>query len=208
MAQNDNKQADERADAQETERDESERAIRAVTPRRKKRNGKYISALEPKALEALQRRKSLFMYLSTLFFAVSLFLKVEGRTRFSQNRALFPLFTLYIIALLALIVLSVYVSLLNRAVQKIGPELKESNVPRGGLDKHTFWSYEIFNALHWVLAAAEIAISVYAFGVWGAINIAASVASAVCSQISRQVLYKANAGNVTFIPGRDENSEP
>ncbi|MDE6398558.1 MAG: hypothetical protein K2L51_04485 [Clostridiales bacterium] len=193
----------ESAPAAEKQADEGEKAIAQVTPRRRKRNGKYISRLEQKDLDALQKRKSLFMYLSTLFFAVSLFLKVEGRTRLSQNKELFAVFTLYVIAEVALIVLTVYVALMSRGGQKIGRELKERNVPQGGLDHHTFWSYEIFNAVHIALAIGEIAVSVYKFGAWGACNIAVSVASAVCCFLSRQILFKANAGNLEFLPGRE-----
>lgn len=173
--------------------------------RRKKRNGKFITKLSREECERLQRRKSLFMYLSTLFFAVTLFLKVEGRTRLSQNKELFAVFSLYVLGEVALIVLSVFVSVCNRGSQKIG-DLKEKNVPRSGLEHHTFWSYEIFNAVHILLACGEVAVSVYKFGVWGAFDILASAASAVCAFISRQILYRANAGNLEFVPGKDSDA--
>lgn len=188
----------------DTVRDEGEKNIaQVVPPRRRKRNGKYVSKLDAKELENLQKRKSLYMYLSTLFFAVTLFLKVEGRTRLSENSRLFAVFTLYVLAEVVLIVLTVYVSVQNRTGQKIGREIKEKNTPRGGLDTRTFTSYECFNALHIALALGEIAVSLYDFGVWGALNIVSASASAVFAFLSRQVLFRANAGNLEYFPARE-----
>ncbi len=172
--------------------------------KRRKRDGKFVSKLSDKELDSLQRKKSLFMYLSTLFFAISLFLEVEGRAKLSDNKPLFALFTLYVISLVVLIALSVFISVMNRTRQKIKREIRECDTPRSGLDRRTFTSYELFNALHVLVAAAEIAVSVYKIGVWGAINIAVSATSAVTCFISRQILYKANAGNVEFVPAEEE----
>ena len=147
------------------------------------------------------------MYLSTLLFAISLFLQVEGRTKLSDNKSLFALFSLYVLALVVLIVLTIYIAVMNRTWQKIKRELKEANTPRSGLDKHTFFSYEIFNALHILIAAAEVAVSIYGIGVWGAINIPVSIASAVLCFMSRQVLYKANAGNLEYIPAPEDEEQ-
>lgn len=203
MSENEEKNnAEEQADSAVQEQTEP-----TLFPKRPKRNGKFVNKLASAELEAMQRKKSLFMYLSTLFFAVSLFLKVEGRAKLSENKSLFALFTLYVIGLLALIVLSVYISLKNRLGQKIDCEISEKETPRSGLDKHTFISYEIFNALHMLMAAAEIAISIYSFGVWGAFNIVAAIASAVFCLLSRNILFKANAGNLEYIPWRDESQE-
>lgn len=183
--------------------------------KRPKRNGKFISKLSKDDADALQRRKSLYMYLSTLMFAVSLFLSVGGRTVFYETEKLFALFTLYVIALLVLIVLSVYIAFMNRTGQKIGGELKEKNVPRDGLDRHTFISYEFFNVLHILVAAAEVVISCLIFGakydakeyLFGVINILVSVASAVFSVKSRQILFKANKDNLEYIPAREDEQE-
>jgi len=172
--------------------------------KRRKRNGKFVSRLSDKELAALQRKKSLFMYLSTLMFAVSLFLQVEGRTRLSDNKQLFALFSLYVIALLVLIVLTVFISVMNRTRHKIGREIRECDTPRTGLDRRTFTSYELFNALHLLIAAAEVAGSVYEIGIWGVFNIIVSVASAVLCFISRQILFKANSNNLDFVEGKDE----
>ncbi len=175
--------------------------------RRPKRLGKYISKLEQSELDKLQRKKSMFMYLSTLFFGVTLLLKVEGREKLAQQKSLFALFSLYVICLLVMIVFSVYIAVLGGTSQKIGREIKEKNTPLAGLDKRTFTSYEIFNGFHVVLALAEVAISIYGFGVWGAVNIAAAVASAACSIISRQILFKANSGNLEYFPAREESEQ-
>lgn len=187
--------------ATDEEKKAGDEAIEQVTLyKRKKRTGKYISKLDTEELDRLQRRKSLYMYLSTLLFAVSLFLKVEGRTRLSENRSLFAVFSLYVFAEVALIVFTVFVAVCGRGSQKIGRELQAKHVPKDGLDAHTFVSYEIFNVLHIALACGEIAVSVYRFGIWGACNIAVSAASAVLCFLSRQILYKANAGNLEYLP--------
>ncbi len=178
---------------------------------RPKRNGKFLSKLESKALEKLQWRKSLFMYLSSLFLAVSLLLPIGGREKLiarveaGGNALALSLSTLYLIGWGVLIVLSVYVSVMSRTGQKIGAELKEKNVPRDGLDRHTFISYEAFNVLHLLVAAAEIAVSVYGFDAWSVLNIAVAAASAVFAFLSRQILFRANAGNLEYLPAREED---
>lgn len=176
-------------------------------PKKKKRLGKYVSRLSSDELYKLQRRKSLYMYLSTLFFGINLFLKVEGRTWLSEKESLFAVFSLYVICQVAMLFYSVYIVIMGRLGHRIKSEIKEKDTPLDGLDKHTFRSYEIFNGFHFVMAAAEIAVSLCAFGKWGAMNIVAAIASATFSLLSRQVLYKANAGNLDFIPAREEEQQ-
>ncbi|MCM1236158.1 MAG: hypothetical protein NC489_39240 [Ruminococcus flavefaciens] len=173
-------------------------------PKKKKRLGKYISRLSSDELCKLQRRKTLYMYLSTLFFGVNLFLKVEGRTWLSEKESLFAVFSLYVICQTAMLFYSVYIMIMGRLGHRIQSEIKEKDAPLDGFEKHTYRAYEIFNGFHFVMAAAEIAVSLCDFGKWGAANIVAAIASAVFSLLSRQVLYKANAGNLDFIPAREE----
>ncbi len=182
------------------EREKEPREHFTLYKKREKRTGKYVSSLTDKELDSFRLRKALFMYLSTLFFAVSLFLKVEGRAKFADVTALFSLYSLYVICQLVMLFYSVYIMIMGRFGHRIGRELKAKDVPPDGLDKHTFRSYEVFNAFHVVMALAEIAVSVYGFGVWGAVNIVCAAASAVFCFLSRQVLYKANAGRLTYIP--------
>lgn len=184
-----------------------EDAMEAVNLYRKPpRLGKYVSDLSAEQAAKYQRRKSTFMYISTLLFAVSIFLPVGGRDVLLEKPSLKSVTTLYLIAVLALIVMSVYVSFKNRVGQKIGCELKASAVPRDGLDHHTFWSYEIFNALHIALALGETAIAVLSFGKYGAMDIVIGVldilvmaGAAVCSHLSRNEFFKANANHLTFV---------
>lgn len=178
--------------------------------KRPKREGKFVQKRPQKELDAMQRKKSLFMYLGTLFFAVSLFLTPAGRERLNdwatsgKNALALSLETLYLIVWVALIVLSVYVSVMNRTWQKIGPELREKNTPRDGLDRHTFVSYEFFNVLHILSAAGEIAVSVLRIDVWGVLNIIAAIASAVCAFLSRQILFKANKDSLVYVPKQED----
>ena len=168
--------------------------------RKDNRKGKYVSRLSEKELDKLQIKKTVFMYLSAVFFAVNLLLKVEGRTRLSENKELFALFSLYVICELALLVYSVYIMIMGKLGHKIRREIREKDTPKDGLDKHTFRSYEVFNIFHFIMAAAEIAVSCYSFGLYGALNIAAAAASATCSLLSRQILFKANSGNLDYVP--------
>ena len=181
--------------------------IKSLYPSRKKRNGTYYNKRPQDELDAMQRKKTLFMYGSTLLFAVSLFLQVEGRQRLADNAKLFALFTAYVLLELALIVFTVYIAFMGRTGQKIAPKIKEKYVQPGGLDRFTFRSYEWFNALHFALAAAEIAVSVYKIGPWGVVNILASAGSAALSLLSRNELYKANAGQLTYIPEDEAGAE-
>ena len=181
--------------------------IQSLFPSRKKRNGTYYNNRPQEELDAMQRKKTLFMYGSTLLFAVSLFLQVEGRQRLADNAKLFALFTAYVLLELALIGFTVYIAFMGRTGQKIAPKIKEKYVQPGGLDRFTFRSYEWFNALHFALAAAEIAVSVYKIGPWGVVNILASVGSAALSLLSRNELYKANAGQLTYIPEDEAGAE-
>lgn len=171
--------------------------------KRVKRTGYYLSSLSDDELNKLQFRKSLFMYLCTLFYALSMFLKVEGRTRLSENKSLFALYSLYVILSVVMLFYTVYIVIMGRTGHKIAKRIRAKYVSTDGLDKHTFVAYELFNALHVLLALAEIAISLYKIGIWGGINVAAALATAVFSVMSRQILYRANAGNLTFVPEED-----
>lgn len=192
------------------EEEQKEPKERFTLFRKDKRAGKYVSRLSSSELESLQRKKTLFMYLSALFFGVTLFLKVEGRDRLAHNESLFALFSLYVICLVALLVYSVYIMIMGRLGHRIKSEIREKDTPRDGLDKHTFRSYEVFNVAHFVLAGAEIAVSVYGFatygfGIYGLLDIVAACASAAFSLLSRNVLYKANAGNLDYIPAEEKS---
>lgn len=167
--------------------------------------GKYLSRLSSDELRSMQTRKTVFMLLSTLLFAVSLFLPVEGRRKVADIVALS---TLYILFDVVLIVFSVAVSYMGFKRHKIRAEISEKQSPRGGFDKHTFMSYEIFNALHAVLLVVEAVIGFLTVEVWGMLNIAVVAASFVLSMLSRYVLYRANAHNLDYLPPRgDEDGE-
>ena len=55
----------EQAETEQTAEQTEELALNMY--KRRKRDGKFVSKLSDKELDALQRKKSLFMYLSTLF---------------------------------------------------------------------------------------------------------------------------------------------
>lgn len=177
--------------------------------------GKYISRLTSAELTKWQRYKSLFMYLSTLFFAVSLFLSVEGRVKVMGILWLATLYTMFDILL---IVVSVYVSFQGFKKHKITSEISELNAPKRGFNKFTYFSFELFNLLHIALFIIEVIISCLTFEVWGIINIIVVIISAVFAFISRMILFRANAHNLDYLPpvkpqkvdevAADETAEP
>ena len=173
--------------------------------KKKKRNGIYVSKLNEDTLKNLQKRKAMYMYLSTVLYLFSmLVIPTEGRQKLIkavENGTSYglPLSTLYLGVCLLLFVYTVYIVIMSSTWQRIKEEHKESNIPKGGLDKHTFISYEIFNALHVLLAAGEIALVIYGFDWWGLFNAFVAVLSAVLCFMSRQILFKANANNLIYV---------
>lgn len=209
----DEKQPVESADKEDTQAPESEKSGEDTPENkeqlslysRKKRNGIYVSKLDEDTCKKLQLHKSIYMYLSTICFLVSvLIIHTEGRNKLmeavkSGEAYGLPLATLYLGVCIALFLFTVYIVIMSSTWQRITEEIKERNVPSSGLDKHTFISYEIFNALHILLAAGEIALTIYGFDWWGLFNAILSVASAVLCFISRQILFKANSNNLVYV---------
>lgn len=159
--------------------------------------GKFVNSLPKEQLEKAQKLKTIFMLLSTLFFAISLFLPVEGRSRVSD---IVWLSTLYIMFDIALIVFSVYVSYQGSKNHRIREEVPYIMAPRGGFKQHTYWSMELFNVFHIALLAAEIAVATVLFGLWGIINIFVIALSTAFSIASRQFLFRANNKTTTYLP--------
>ena len=190
--------------AENSEKETAEEQL-SLFKRPKKRNGMYVSKLDEDTLKKLQLRKSIYMYLSTLCFLVSvLIIPTEGRNKLmaaveSGEAYGLPLATLYLGVCIVLFALTVYIVIMNSTWHRITEEIKERYVPNSGLNKHTFISYEIFNALHILLAAGEIALTIYGFDWWGLFNATVAVASAVLCFMSRQILYKANANNLVYV---------
>ena len=184
---------------------ESAPAEEVYSFKRKKRNGIYVSALNEDTLKNLQKRKAMYMYLSTILYLFSmLVIPTAGRQKLieaveKETSYGLPLSTLYLGVCLILFVFTVYIVIMSSTWQRIKEEHKESNIPKGGLDKHTFISYEIFNALHILLAAGEIALVIYGFDWWGLFNAFVAVLSAVLCFMSRQILFKANANNLIYV---------
>lgn len=179
---------------------------------RAEKEGKYLSQLGEKELVGLQKRKTIFMLLSTLFFALSLFMPVMGREKLFQ---FLWLTTLYVIFDVTLILFSVYVSYQGFKKHKIRVCIYGADAPRRGFNRQTYTSYELFNGLHFAMVAIEITVSCLTVEVWGILNIVAVIASAVFSLLSRQVLYRANANLLDFLPpkpasvnGQDEKAAP
>lgn len=167
------------------------------------RAGYYVSDRSDEELEKLQRRKTLWMYLGSLCLAVAILLPIRGQEKLIESiRAdkswALSLSTLYLLLLAATVVFSVYVSVLGRKRQRIGRTLRAKDVPRDGLDKHTFLSYEFNTVLHVLFALAEIAVAIYGFDAWSILAFACALGSGGFCIASRMVLYRANAGHMTL----------
>lgn len=162
--------------------------------------GCYVSALSGEQAQKAQKNKTVFMLISTLLYAVTLFLPVDGRNVIAP---IVWLLTLYLIFDIALIVFSVYASYAGQKKQRVTICFDGKNAPKGGFKRHTFVTYEIFNAMHVVYAAAEIAIVCLSFDVWGLLSAIAATGSAVSCFISRQILFRAYE-NAEFIPPKSD----
>lgn len=165
--------------------------------------GCYVSQLSGDQAAKAQTVKTVLMLVSTLLFAVTLFLPVEGRNALSPYLWLFSLYVLFDVAL---IVFSVYASYAGQKKHRITLCLDGKYAPNGVLKKHTFLSYEIFNAMHAAYAAIEIAVVCVKFDWWGLISAIAAAGAAVTCFLSRQILYHAYA-SAAFIPPKTEQPE-
>lgn len=159
--------------------------------------GKFINKRDDEQLQKLQKLKTIFMLLSTLFFAVSLFLPVVGRIHISD---ILWANTLYILLDIALIIISVFVSYQGFKKHRISKEVSFYDSPRYGYKPLTYIAFELFTFMHILYLAIEVALLVLAVEVWGILNAISALISAAFAVTARQLLYIANAKHMEFIP--------
>lgn len=163
----------------------------------KKSYGSFVSSKDPELLKKSQKLRLVYMYLSTLTFAVTLFLPQEWATKAKEILALQ---TAYVILACVLIVISVIASYGAARGCNVTKPISEKYKPKAGFENATFASQEWFMYLHIVFAAAEIGLIIYGFGAWGLTAAVLSCAGAAFSFLSRMAAYSALKDGLDYIP--------
>lgn len=159
--------------------------------------GKYVSRKDAAQLKQAQTKRSVFMFSSTLTLALMLFVPQEWA---DKAKDLIWLQSLYVLLIAALIVISVITSYGALRGCNLTGEISERYKPRQGFEKRTFASFEFFMYLHFLLAAAQIALVVYGFGIWGLINAVLAAAGAVLAYLARDISFKTLKDDVDYLP--------
>ena len=174
----------------------------AMATKPKKLYGSFVSTKDPELLKKSQKLRLVYMYLSTLTFAVTLFLPQEWATK---AKDMIALQTAYVILAATLIVISVIASYAASRSCNVSKPVSEKYKPRAGFENATFASQEWLMYLHMVFAAAEIGLIVYGFGMWGLIAAILSAAGAVFALLSRMAAYEALKDSLDYIPPETKN---
>lgn len=164
--------------------------------------GKYVSQKSEDELKKAQKKRLLFMYLSTLTVAVILFLPQEWAEFF---KSVTWLQSLYVVLIITIVVVSVIASFGANRKCNITKPIEETYKPKHGFEKGTFRSVEWFVIIHLLLAAAQIALFVYGTVNYGAkpfdiLCAALACAGAALAYCFRQVTFRALKDNLTYVP--------
>ncbi len=175
---------------------EQEKTAQAQVPE-KRVEGAYVSPKSEKDLESLQYKKTLFMMLSTLLFAVAIFIPAEIE--------LLPdyIMTYCVVVYLVAMVLSVVVQVLGRNRHKIRSAVSNEHAPRMGYSRFTYMSFEIFVVFHALLVIAQLGVVVFAPDIYTILAVVCMVASLVLAIIARHIFIKANR-DMVFVPVQNE----
>lgn len=171
--------------------------MEAKPTKTKKIYGSFVSNKDPELLKKSQKLRLIYMYLSTLTLAVTLFLPQEWAVKAKE---IIALQTAYVILAGVLIVISVIASYAAGRSCNITKPVSEKYKPKAGFENATFASQEWFMYLHITFAAAEIGLVVYGFGVWGLFAALLSCSGAVFSVLSRMAAYSALKEGLDFVP--------
>lgn len=170
--------------------------MEAKPTKTKKIYGSFVSNKDPELLKKSQKLRLIYMYLSTLTLAVTLFLPQEWAVKAKE---IIALQTAYVILASVLIVISVIASYAAGRSCNVTKPVSEKYKPRAGFENATFASQEWFMYLHIAFAAAEIGLVIYGFGVWGLFAALLSCAGAVFSVLSRMAAYSALKDGLDFV---------
>jgi DMSO reductase anchor subunit len=159
------------------------RSKRKVTP------GEYVSQKSGETLAALQKKKTVFMYLSTLFFVTAIFVPL-GEIPNAAKSAAFLYFGL--VAYVVGIASAVAVPFLGRKKHKLRGTVTAEEAPRFGFKRSTYLTYELFTWWHAVMLGIQTALAVLDFSVYTALFCASMALSFAFAVVSRQILWSAN----------------
>ena len=167
----------------------------------KKRYGTFVSQKSSETLKKAQKTRLAYMYLSTFCFAMLLFLPQEWA---EKAKDVLALQTAFVIIVTALIVITVMASYGAGRGCNITKPISEKYKPRSGFENATFAAIEWKMYLHYVLAAWEIAMLIYGFGLWGLLCTLLSAGSATLATLSRMVSFKALKDELVYSPPPEE----
>lgn len=148
--------------------------------------GAYLSPKTSEQLEKLQKQKTIFMLLSTLMFATSIFIPADISSLTTLSMVFFV--NIYI----AVIVLSVVVSIYGKNKHKIRSSVPKADSPRAGYNRFTYVSYELFTASHIVSAVGQIALMTMAYSLMTLISAILMVVSLIFCLVARFIFVYAN----------------
>lgn len=196
---------------EETRQEPEKKRVKKKKPQ--KPSGKYIVRAERTELDSQNKKRALFMLLSTLLLAVSLFIPQDNMFVLAK---IVWLNTAYAIFMCGLIAISVWTSYASFRGAKLRTEIPETDAPRKGFEHGTFRCYEWFVIFHTLWAAAQIALTVWKFDAGGLIITLLAAASLAFAIIARQISFNALKGKTEYLPPaaplipeneQDENGE-
>lgn len=178
---------------------EQEKTAQAQEPK-KEISGIYVSPKTDGELDLFQRKKTIFMLLSTLLFAIAILLPADISTM--PDYAM----TYCVIIYLAGITFSVIVQIFGKKRHKIRKAVPSSLAPRAGYGRYTYVSFEFFVVVHVFLVVAQAAVVLLAFSALAVLSLVCMVASLVLALISRRIFVKANKG-MELVPIEDDEQD-
>lgn len=164
--------------------------------------GKYVSQKDAALLKKAQKMRLVFMYLSTLTLAVTLFLPLEWA---EYTKDILWLQSLYVGLIAVMVTVSVIASYGASRGCNITGSVSEKHKPKRGFEKGTFISVEWFMYLHFLLAAGFIAVNIYAIVSYGGkpFDLLATVlacAGAALAYMFRLITFRAFKDDLTYVP--------
>lgn len=159
--------------------------------------GKFISDYSEDELKKAQKKRTVFMLLSHISFAVTLFFSQKCLLAISK---LMPLTTAYVLIIIAVIIDCVFISYQNFRKYKLRKEVSENDAPHNGFDRRTYYGYDIFLFMHVILALVQLGLIIYAFDVMGLIVLLLYIASAIFAFFTHRVSFITNARHMEYFP--------
>ncbi len=174
----------------------------ALKRKDKQPHGTYVSQKDEAILKKAQKTRLIFMYLSTLTLALLLFVPQEW-AEFAKN--ILWLQTSYVVLIFALIITSVATSYFASRGCNVAKPINEKRRPKKGFENRTFASVELFSALHFIHAAAQLALLIYGvisygFNVWDVLAALLGCCGAAFAFMFRLVTFRTLKEDLLYVP--------